>query len=228
MILLVFEKETEFTNSLVKNLDNHFFENGYQENIKYLYSDGLSAVDTVVEVTKMRPDIMIYITFEKVNPDELHHNIFVSTGKNISSETKLLQENIIDYLNIILSKTEDTYVFSNTNCSNYIIRVKPFPTLQIKIDDRLFNYGIFAKAIYKAIVSQYKIPKLNQCRYHKCAANLNMRTTPDGNGQFIVKIPKGTECIVLERTNNIYWKVKVRMNNTEYIGYCAQTYIRLA
>ena len=228
MILLVFKKETAFTDELVFELDNFFYENGYNEVVKYLYAENLSAVDTVVEITKIRPDIMIYITFDEVDSNELHHNIFVSIGKNVSGETKVLQENIIKYLQIAVSKLEDTFVFSNTNCSNYIISVKPFPTLQLRIDSRLENYNIFARSIYKAITTLYKIPKLNQTRYHKCAANLNMKTSPDSKGEFIVKVPKGTECIVLERTNNIYWKIRVNLNNKYYVGYCAQTYIRLA
>lgn len=227
MILLVFKEETELSDKIIKDLDDYFFNNGYSEKIKSLYSNNMSAVDTVVEITKIRPDVMIYITFSKEDENTLSKNILVSTCQNPSIDSLVLQENIIKYLKLNTDSLDSTYVFKNLNCTNYIIRLKPFPTILMKIDSRLENSTIFAKAIYKAMTSQYKIPKLNQERLHKCAANLNMRTSPDKNGEFIVKVPKETKCVVLERTNNVYWKIRVTLNNKSYIGYCTQTYIRL-
>ena len=226
MILLVFKEESESIKAIVDSLKDYFKENDYMEDIRYLIIKHLSAVDSVVEIAKIRPDIMLYITFDN-NINSLT-NIFVCTGKNVSLESKVLQDNIVKNLNKLLSKMKDTYVFTNNNSSNYIIRLKPYPTLQMKIDSKFTNYSIIAKSIFKSIISQYKIPKINEIRLHKSSANLNMKTEPSHEGEFIVKVPKGTEFIVLECTNNTYWKIKVTIDGKEYVGYCAQQYIKLA
>lgn len=223
MILLVGEDNII---NIQKSLIRYFENNGYSERIEILDSGNLTFSEVVVEVAKLRPDVMIHIIYDN-NYSNIHNNIFVNICHNASNESKVLQEEISKNLKLNLQNGK-TYVFTNTHCSNYIIRLKPYPTIQLKIDSRITNYDIFAKAIYKSIISKYTIPKFNQNRIHKCAANLNMKTTPDKNGETIIVVPKGTKCMVLEQTNNIYWKIRVNLYDKYYVGYCAQTYIRLA
>lgn len=223
MILLVGKDNIRnIQNSLIK----YFEDNGYNEKVEILDTGDLTSTEVVVETAKLRPDIMIYIVYND-SSSNMHNNVFVSVCPNASNESKVLQEEISKNLKLNLQNGE-TYVFNNNYCSNYIIRLKPYPTIQLKIDSRITNYDIFAKVIYKSIISKYTIPKLNQNRIHKCAANLNMKTTPNKNGETIIVVPKGTKCMVLEQTNNIYWKIRVNLYNKYYVGYCAQTYIRLA
>ena len=64
MILLVFKEESESIKAIVDSLKDYFKENDYMEDIRYLIIKHLSAVDSVVEIAKIRPDIMLYITFD--------------------------------------------------------------------------------------------------------------------------------------------------------------------
>ena len=224
MILLVGEmKDIE---DIRISLEKYFEDNGYSERVELLDTSNLSQIEVVAKSTELRPDMMFNIQYDD-SSDNMHKNIFVGITHNASTESKVLQEEVLKNLKTFIQK-EHTYVFSNTHCSNYIIRLKPYPTIHIRVDREIVNPDIIAKSLYRSVIAKYTIPKLNQTRIHKCAANLNMKTTPDKSGELIVTVPKGTKCMVLEQTNNIYWKIRVNLNGKYYVGYCAQTYIRLA
>lgn len=217
MILFILKKETDFLNNIVDDLKLYFESNGYLEEVKSVRN--ITVVKTLYEISNIRPDIMIYLRNGSKVCD-----ININISNNCSEESKRLEKTVNKYL-------EEYCKYMNIDiCRNEIvnclIEIKPFPSIQLAIDNTFTNHSLIAKALYNSIIELYKIPKRDEHRIYKTNENINLRSSINNDSEFIVLVPKGTECEILQK-DICYWKIKVKLKDKEYIGYCNQEYLGL-
>lgn len=202
---------------LGNNLQQTLINSDYT-NIEIMYNTLDTSYKSAAMIMEHEPDVLIFIS------SDIDYRCVI-TKDELSTVNKPFIHNLQDYLNKY-KKGNEEYRLIQSNIP--IARAYPFLSAYINTNCVMNNIDSLSKAIYKAIVNTVSIDKETQDIMYKTTANLNLKKSLDKNSIAITKIPKGSLVKVLEKTNNIYWKVEYESPKHEkYIGYAAQTYIIL-
>ena len=186
-------------------------------------------VDKLDLVTKQVPDAFVYI--DLYNDTFIVRDMFVSIYTDVNNEnSKELADSLVDKL---IKRISNFDILTYTaHDKSYMNRVRYFPsiTINISIDkiEELSTKNIqkcIAKSIYYALADTFTLPQKGLDLIYIATANLNMRAEINKK-EYITMVPKGTIVKVLDKCTNVYWKIKVVIDDKEYIGYCVQMYIK--
>lgn len=217
---------TAYTN-IHKQIIEYFKKTNFDLDILNISGTNTNDINKLEAVTALNPDAFIYINFLPY-----FDGIFLSMySKNIVTDQSL---KFVNKLDDQITNLVDLHKYDITYDKSYMNRLRIFPSITINIGLLGPNYDYIstlngqksiAKAIYLSVISSFKVPKKDETYNFITTANLNMKSNPTTNSKYLVTVPKNTIVEVLEKTNNIYWLIKVEIEGKSYIGYCAQTYI---
>lgn len=220
-------EEISIYNGILINLMDYFNKNNYNVNT-FSFTEKCTDIEKLDKITSSYPDLFIYIN---LLPYVNIKGIFISLYDNLYINEKAREySQVLD--DNILNIVGNIHKYDITYDKSYMNRLRLFPSLSINISMDNKEYLMtknaqksIAKAIYKSIITSFVVPKIKEECNYITTANLNMKDKPDKTGSYIITIPKGSIVEILERSSNIYWKIKVNINGEDYIGYCIQTFI---
>lgn len=219
-ILLIGNSDNVRSNE-IKLLSNsiHTIFNNNDYDVQIMYNILNPSYKSAGIVMENEPDVAIFIDSSGLD----FQSIIAKDKLNIINKPFI--HNLQDYLNRY-TKYDKPCIIKQINIP--VARTYPFLSAYISTNDIMADMGYLSKAIYKAIIKTVNIDKKTKDIMYKTTANLNLKKSLDKDSIVVTKIPKGSFVKVVEKTNNIYWKVEYESPKHEkYIGYAAQTYIIL-
>lgn len=220
-------EEITIYNGILINLMDYFNKNNYNVNI-FSITERYTDIEKLDQITLSYPDLFIYIDLlQYVSIKGMFISVYDKSYMNEKTRefSRVLDDNILNIVGNI-------HKYDITYDKSYMNRLRSFPSLSINISMDNKDYLVtknaqkaIAKAIYKSIITSFVVPKIKEECNYITTANLNMKDKPDKTGSYLITIPKGSIVEILEKSSNIYWKIKVNIDGEDYIGYCIQTFI---
>lgn len=222
--------------NIFHNIEDHIIN--YIKNSKYdinvsSVSGNFTDIDKLAKISALVPDVFIYFNF--YTKDNVSNDMYISMyDENVVTDKQRefadnIHVKIVDFVKCI--ELFDINVYDKT----YMNRLRYFPSLTLNISleklkdlNTINTQKSIAKAIFLSLISTFVLPEKDQIPKYIATANLNMKSEPNKSGEYIVSIPRETEVDVLEKYDNIYWKIRVIIDNITYEGYCARRFITLS